>query len=288
MAEDIPGINDERLPRRLDFLLSRAAAHLESGFQDTRRRAAAATLYRDAACVALMLGNSNEARKHLVKAGRLFMDIGLTSGAALIALAEPWTARQVMVDYSGLIEGVKHQQSKTEREDHRWPMAEMARSAPRQILSLMQSEWLLQEAEKRPPSIDDTELYAALKRNSGYPVGATGVSLETYSNMAQWMVGYRSHGSIRIPPFVARSLNTIFASRAEHLRAAMNDRFHWRLLARPSELLDLDIVILCSLALGAGIDQSEIRRYSAPDMRLDAAPLSAALLLRGDTGTISD
>ena len=42
------------------------------------------------------------------------------------------------------------------------------------------------------------------------------------------------------------------------LRRARTDKFHWQLMSRPAELLDLDSMVLMRLTLNAGYRQEEI------------------------------
>lgn len=52
----ISGIEGDRLDRRISFLRSRAAAHLELEPEAVHSRACAATLLRDSACIGFLVG----------------------------------------------------------------------------------------------------------------------------------------------------------------------------------------------------------------------------------------
>ncbi|MEZ0242489.1 MAG: hypothetical protein ACAH11_03890, partial [Sphingomonas sp.] len=71
-------------------------------------------------------------------------------------------------------------------------------------------------------------------------------------------------------------------ARAEHLRSAMKDSFHWRMLARPAELIDLDATILMSLALGTGASEEMLAKAMRSEIPLVDAPLRIAASLRRD------
>src|SRR5947209_19920371 len=79
--------DEVRLHRRRTFLESRATAHCFSETDQPWHRAAAATLLRDAAAVALMLGDFEGARASMRKSGDLFLDLGFAAGFQLLYLA---------------------------------------------------------------------------------------------------------------------------------------------------------------------------------------------------------
>lgn len=285
MAALFPGVEPERLHQRIKFLQSRAQAHLDTPSEDILHRACAGTLLRDAACVALMIGATEEARNLLLQSGHLFLQLGLTTGSTYIALAQTKTAREQLSPYQDLIEGVSRQwdrQQARERATPGGPMAEMSRNAPRQMFSLVQAEWLISETPQPTLFVDGFAMRRALERNGGHPVGTTGLSTATYSNMAEWMARQRESKEAHTPEFVARGFATIAATRAENIRAAMKDSYHWQLLARPAELLDLDAVVLSSIALGSGMDRGAIEQIFSDDVPLERAPIEAAALLRND------
>ena len=131
----VPGIDPERLHRRVSFLHSRAMAHLEMSHEDVRHTACAATLLRDAACVDLLLGEIATARRYLSEAGGHFLKLGLTSGSVLIVLADAKKAAEELVGYSDVIEGIRHQWSREETgvsEREVIPIMYTARSSLRQ------------------------------------------------------------------------------------------------------------------------------------------------------------
>lgn len=289
MAASLPGLDPDRLQRRIEFLKSRAQAHLEA-HEEMLHRACAATLLRDAACVALLIAQVTNARALLRKAGHQFLSLGLTYGASLIALARPETAREEILEYGDVIQGVRHQWSRAEaREGARRtrPMSDTARGSPRQMISLMQAELLMREPFVSEPPSEEEELLAALERSSGHPVGTTGLSVGTYLKIAQWMTERSGLEPPRlrdaaIPQFVGQGFTTIAATRAENIQAAMRDSYHWRLLARPAELLDLDTVALALLALNSGINSDWLQDRFFGEGNVVAAPLIAARNLWDD------
>lgn len=291
----------ERLEHRLTFLHGRAEAHLASienaegreRPEDSDRvvlaRACAATLYRDAACVALLLEKTSEARKLLHLSGRHFLDLGLPVGASLIALAGERGADEELVAHDDLIAAVQQQwapREAREKEDRQRPIAAAARSEPTQLLAMMQTDWLIDA--RRPgakASVRHAPLRDAIRRNAGHPAGSTGLTIGSYTDLAEWLS--EQMGSVEyVPEVFTGAMTTMMSIRAEQLRAARTDRFHWRMLARPAEVIDLDATILMYLATDLDGDAKKgveplVERAREKDRLLDA-PLLAAMALRQD------
>ena len=284
----VPGIESERLQRRVSFLHSRAMAHLEMLERDVRHTACAATLLRDAACVALLLGETTTARHYLREAGGHFLDLGLAGGSVLIVLAEAKKAAYELERYSDVIEDIRHQRSREETEISERKVGSMmytARSSLRQIFSQLQADQLMAEIDLRQPTREEYRMHQVLKRNGGYPVGVTGLSIESYKNTAEWLIEQRGQPERQIADFVTATFATLAATRSEHIHAAMQDRFNWYMLARPSELIDLDSVIVMFLALAARMKKDFLR--ASPRVGEGAifeAPLIVAEQLRDDQG----
>lgn len=286
----------ERLELRLEFLLGRAKAHLadigtaEVPTQDFLPLACAATLYRDAACVALLLNRIREARDLLQKAGTQFLKLGLPVGATLIALAGNPDAESVLKAHNDLLEGARQQwgpKEARERSDFRRPMIDQASSEPRQLLAMMQADCLWDARRRRDPLVyrRDGPLRMALARNGGHPAGTTGLSIDSYSTVAELLTGSDDFGD-DVPEQVAAALSAMMATRAQHLNAARKDSYHWRMLARPAELVDLDAIILMYLATKANGSpkanlESFIYRRGFETPLLDA-PMQIASSLRKD------
>ncbi|TGN51515.1 hypothetical protein E4L95_16765 [Paracoccus liaowanqingii] len=257
--DDFP---DERLERRLHFLVSRADAHLsdlpdrETTEKDMPPRACAATLYRDAACVALLMDEVSEARDLLHKAGQNFLMLGLPVGASLLALSGTPGSEFELEQHADFIAGIRQQWRP--REAHArdggafHTMADQARSEPRQLLAMMQADWIIDNRMRDRALRDESgPLREALERNGGYPVGATGLSIDSYARVADWFAerdgieGFDDY----LPDRIAALMATMMATRAEHLHSARKDRFHWKMLARPAEIVDLDATILMYFAI---------------------------------------
>ena len=287
--------SDDRLGRRVHFLISRAEAHLHSlpekaaTENDMLSRACAATLYRDAACVAMLMGQVRKARSLLHLSGQHFLILGLPVGASFIALAGTPDSDAELERHADVAAGIRQQWRPSEaraRDGARRPMADQARSEPRQLLAMMQADWLIDERQPyRTPTDGDGPLREALERNGGYPVGSTGLSIDSYAGVAGWFAERRGVVDY-LPDRIAASMSTMMATRAEHLLASLMFGFHWRMLARPAVLVYLFATILLYLAInedGAAKANLETvvdrRREETP---LLDAPLQIAGALRRD------
>jgi hypothetical protein len=248
----------DRLQLRFEFLLGRARAHL-SVWQNRDQqddmmlpRACAATLLRDAACVLLLLDEPRRARSLLHESGQHFLGLGLPVGASFVALAREGSAQAELSAHDDLIAAMRQQRGPRgarKGEDRQRPMAEQARGEPRQLLAMMQADWLIQEQRgERSGLSHDQPLREALFRSGGHPAGTTGLSIDSYAYAAELFSGHvpaADHSTDRI----SSTIGTMMATRAEYLRAAQKDQHHWKLLARPAELVDLDATILLYLAM---------------------------------------
>ena len=276
--------SDDRLGRRLHFLIGRAEAHLHSlpekatTEKDMLSRACAATLYRDAACVAMLMGQVRQARSLLHVSGQHFLTLGLPVGASFIALAGTSASESELERHADVVAGIRQQWRPSEaRDGARRPMADQARSEPRQLLAMMQAEWILDDRRRYRAPVGDGPLREALERNGGYPVGATGLSIDSYAGVAEWFVESRGVDDY-LPDRIAASMSTMMATRAEHLHAARKDRFHWNMLPRPAELVDLDATILMYLAINENGDP-KLNLEAVVDRRREETPLLDAPLL---------
>ena len=114
---EVPGIEGERLLRRISFLRSRANAHLEVERENRHSRACAATLLRDAACIELLMGRMREACEDLLLAGKELLEVDLVEGAALVALADSVSPQEILGRFSNLIERVRNQEVRASASD---------------------------------------------------------------------------------------------------------------------------------------------------------------------------
>lgn len=291
MAYGMHGVPPERLHQRLEFLEDRAVAHIDRVHErdDLHERetglarACAATLWRDAGCVALLVNEIGKARTLFTVSGREFLALGLPTGARLIALANLRESSAILRNFEDVVEGTREQWKRSQARQRRGPLRPMidsGRESPRQVLSMMQVDWLTTEIEPRDPRRSDP-MRAALGRNAGHPAGTTGLSIDSYSKVADWLTVEQRSGS-GMPEQIRSKIETLAATRAEHLRAAQADSFHWRQLARPAELIDLDSAVLMFLALGSGVSSHDLKSMMERDVPMTDTPVDVAESLRRD------
>lgn len=238
----VPGVPHERLEHRLDFLESRAAAHIDrardvdrlSEREEMLARACAATLWRDAGCVALLMNEVPKALELLTRSGRELLALGLPSGARLVALGSLQESSAHFHEFGDVVEGTREQwtrsearergtardrKSSRERRSREDQMGQVGRESPRQVFSMMQADWLTTEIPFARHREREEPMRAALERNKGYPAGETGLSIGSYSQIAEWFTEQRRSETMP-PEQVRRGVETLAAARAEHLRAA--------------------------------------------------------------------
>ena len=282
MGEDrFGGPEEERFRRRVDFLASRADAHI--GTETASAQAIAATLLRDAACVALLLDESEKAAGFFARAGRLLIGLGLPAGFLLLALGDRSWAQAEFAAYPDIVHALAALEKEAEApKAGAWPpMLQASLSAPRQLLSFVQACWLASDveaiAEQAYGPVRD-----ALERHRGRPLDGAGISTGAYLEVVDWFrsVAMTSQGKERPPPAIQLDIEALVAARREQIRAAMADGFHWRLMPKPAALLNLDVMTLCMVADRQGVQLDAMFAAAAETPFVDA-PLRAARALSG-------
>ncbi len=276
---EVPGIEGERLLRRISFLRSRANAHLEVEQENRHSRACAATLLRDAACIELLMGRTRQACEDLLLAGKELLEVDLVEGAALVALADSVRPQEILGRYSNLIERVRYQEvrvSASDIQDDDRPMFNVSQRSPYQMLALLQSDLLLVKNKVQEQSSVAPSMRMVLEHSGSYPVGATGISVDVYVAIAGGLVGEEELNLSSSSELLTRSLRTLYSVRAENIRVAMKDTYNWQMLLRPTELLDLDSLILMYLAIGDEHLEGELAELLQEESRLCRAPLIIA------------
>lgn len=287
----VPGVQDDRLDRRIDFLRSRAAAHLELEPEDVNRRACAATLLRDSACISLLMGRIGEACEELLSAGKQFLSLNLVEGAALVALADAVNAQEMLGRFSDLFESVRFSENRmtiSEVPQYERPVSDASLGSPYQMLSLLQVDLMLVKSGVRELTAVAPGVRVALERSGGYPVGATGMSMETYARIANRLVEERESEWSYSIELAMTGLRALYSVRAENIRIAMKDTYNWKMLLRPTELLDLDSVILMYLAIGNENLEFQLEEFLREETPLCQAPLIVARELSRDRGKIPE
>ncbi|MBB05195.1 MAG: hypothetical protein CML03_06725 [Pseudooceanicola sp.] len=273
------GIEPERLSNRLKFLIGRAEVHTEFKRQGYEHQAIAATAYRDAASIALLLEDADKARNLLQKAGTGFLELGLIHGAVLLELAGGPKAFSSLADYSDLIDGVRVQKRfDGEEERSARPLENSARTTTSQLFALYQVECLRDGLTTEGGS--EAPFRQALDRRAGFQVGVTGLSIDSYMRMGQELINPLESKLELDRPFLLRSVEAIASTRFEAIQSAMRDSYHWQRILRPSALLDFDTLVLGSLALSSDFGLGPFDRLLSDEVPYLSAPIRAAKLLR--------
>ena len=187
MHDEDFGIERDKLCNRLKFLVGRAEVH--SGFrqQGYEHQAIAATAYRDAASIALLLEDADKARDLLQKAGNSFLKLGLIHGAVLLALSGEPIDDLSLEDHRGLIDGVRNQKRLDDEEERLTrPLENSARTTTSQLFALYQFVCLRDGRFIKESS--DVPFRQALDRRAGFQVGVTGLSIDSYVRMGQELI----------------------------------------------------------------------------------------------------
>lgn len=273
------GIEPERLRNRLKFLIGRAEVHNEFRRQGYEHQAIAATAYRDAASIALLLEDVVKARDLLQKAGTGFLELGLIHGAVLLALSGGPKAVSSLADHSDLIDGVRSQKRSADEEERLTrPLENSAQTTTSQLFALYQVECLRGELFTKESG--EAPFRQALDRQAGFQVGVTGLSIDSYMRTGQELIEPTKSMFELDHPFVFRSVETIVSSRFEAIQSAIKDSYHWQRMPRPSALLDFDTLVLGTLALSSGIGLGPFERLMSDEVPYLGAPIRAAKLLQ--------
>lgn len=241
-------LDPERFARRITFLVDRAKAHEDR--KNDLDTACAATLRRDAGALALLLGRSEQARSLFLTAGRQWSELGIYAGYFLMSLGQQslgqsWFEGEKNLDEIESSLSFDQPVEDTETKIDRRQLRQMSRNSPRQLLSLYQAAGGGRRRSQRALRL----ARGAAKRLSpsmGSPIGTTGIPLGSYLRL------YNALGSSDVSQSDRNSLFALAIRRDELVSAAQADRYHWRLLLKPAELIDFDLLALGITAIEAG------------------------------------
>jgi hypothetical protein len=140
-------------------------------------------------------------------------------------------------------------------------------SSPRQLLNLYQA--FISAGDSNVSG----KVYSMLRPFDRYPAGATGISIEDYVKLLDQIDKNLS---------LVKSDTLIYTilRRQEQLTIARQDRWHWNMLFNPSDLIDLDLVVLGTTMIdrtGHTVAFDNIVRERG---KVVAAPFIAAKVLR--------
>lgn len=202
------------------------------------RIAEGACMLRDAGVIALLLGDGDDARSSLARAGDTFVGMGLFVGYFLRAIASAESSARESSEMQVLL---RSPDAAVDALSER-PFLRDSLASPRQWLHLCQA------MQARGLLANDFGAMRLFGRRFGeLPVaGETGegVPARAYLRLAVALAGHDDPA----PPGAAADAQTRLLRRAVahggRLRSLREDRYHWELLADPVALLDPDLLFL--------------------------------------------
>lgn len=246
--------------------------------------AASATLFRDAAAVAFILGDIAGGRSLLRQSGNLLFNLGFAGGLQLLYIAG--TLDEDDNEALNLIRRFDSAFSERHRriERERVP-SETASSFNNDSFRSPQLLRTYQALAGRRS--DDEEwfslrhaIHEALSINAEMPVGAARTPLATYLRIFDLFARREE----QMVPFalneIKQTLNSLVQRREELLMAARRDRFHWKAMLRPAELIDFDLLALLVAGLRRGKRSRLIATAFAARDPITALPRTLAQALK--------
>ncbi|WP_156526855.1 hypothetical protein [Bradyrhizobium sp.] len=235
-----------RLERQRAFLEIRAKTHLNSEINRQWHQCAAATLLRDAGAVAFIIGDIDGGRLLLRQSGALFFEIGFAGGLQLLYIA------------GALDTNENEARSRVDKFETAFYLRDRPSGQPSIHL-----EFRFDEASFRPPQLlriyqalagrlsEDEKwsdlrgtIYSSLMVNSTMPVGATRIPISAYLSAYDQVAKRVPEAKTVATRSLKRVLGSLVERREELIMAARRDRFHWKALLRPAELIDFDLLAL--------------------------------------------
>ena len=275
----IEEFDHERLRRRRHFLESRARAHVNAEGDRRWHHTAAATLLRDAAAVALLLDEFEGARELLRRSGNQLLQVGLSGGLQLLFIAGTIDGEEGEIGRR--IDMFAHELSQKESPEtgQRLPERQFDEESfrPPQLLRTYQGL-----AGRR----SDDAARASLRRmirdmltiNASMPVGATRTPVAIYLAVFDYLAN-RETREANLPGGFSQIIRSLAQRRAELLSVARQDRYHWKALLRPAELIDLDLLAMFVAARRRGQNFNLVTSAFAKRDPLTALPVRLAIAL---------
>jgi hypothetical protein len=276
----IEGFDRERLQRRQYFLESRARAHENAKIDHRWHRTAEATLLRDAAAVALLLDEFDRARVLLRKSGSQLLQLGFSGALQLLLIAdavdapEGETAQQVDMFAHELFREFNPEVGRRVRErkfhEESFTPPQLLRTyqglAGRRVGDTYEYENSLQKIRE------------ILSINASMPVGATRTPMSIYLAVFDHLTD-RETGDENLPGGYSQIISSLAQRRSELLTIARRDRFHWKALLRPAELIDFDFLAMFVAGRRRGQNFEAVTSVFAERDPLTALPLKLAIAL---------
>ena len=288
----IDGVSDEWLRERVAFLKSRGNWHLELPSADWRHELCAATLFRDAGCLLLLLDEVESGRENLEKAGDLQVAQGQAGGLPLIAMCDPERAERAVLDYEILVERRRrgYDEAVEGLAENGRSMDAAGAGSLRSLLAVVQARMMVDRYHWISGRGYDSDQRGKWLERSGAArrelvdqyanreVGESGLSVRSYVDVVLALEEGSMGASNELAENAVEAIELLGRWRAQQLEAARRDAFHWRLVSRPSELVDLDSVALMSVVRDG--QQIELRdRLGQSSDRMVWTPLEIAAKL---------
>jgi hypothetical protein len=276
----VQGFDTERMARQQTFLLDRASAH--DSAEDAKslwHAACAASLTRDAAAIALLRGEVDDAINLFRKAGQRFATLGVFAGFALLEFSDSGEARRWRTKRENLNDRVRQLIAGEEQirpDNTSEPFLSASASSPRQLLYLYQAEVVAGD--------DDVFMRERIREKllllPELPVGPTSTPLAGYLMLLDEVAEKSSGGEPDLSSGARDTLLSLVLRRREQLNAAQADRWHWKMLLNPTDLIDLDLVTLGIAMIDRWGSTAAFDNAAVDRGNLVALPLQAAKLLR--------
>ena len=247
MYADELGLDTDRMDRLIIFLDDRAEWHLRR--ETSLDIACAATARRDAGIIELLLGRISKARSYLILAGEQWTQLGLFSGYFLESIAKlelEFAARDVdaFSRLAGALEGDEIKYSEMYGRDQH-PFEAASRNSPRQLINLYQATRGGRREGGYAAALGE-RISKRLNPNAAMSVGMTGLPAKTYLAL------FDRFGTNEATKRDSDILLSVVVRREELLSAAQSDQYHWRMMLKPAELVDMDLLVLGLNTLEAG------------------------------------
>jgi hypothetical protein len=226
------------------FVESRASAHLTIEADRHWHRTVAATLLRDAGAVAPLLDEFENGRDLFRRSGRLLLGLGLSGGLQLSfiagALDEEGEEIGERID-AFAAELFSEENPEPGQRVHKREFDEESFGAPQ----------LLRTYQGLAGRLSDDVAHASLRRmirgilttDASMPVGAARTPAGIYLAVFDYLAN-RQIEEAHLPGGLSQIVRSLAQRRSELLTVARQDRYHWKALLRPAELIDLDLLAM--------------------------------------------
>ena len=254
------GFDLEELFRRRDFLIGRALWHAEfqAGTKDTATpgRLFAATLWRDAAAISIIIGDFPNARQLLKSAAVAYLSQDVLYGLLLATLAgdrRAWRTYAPSLAPLRVYLADPHVQAEGIPQDVPLPYVPQS-----DLVSTLQSFAVAPPQMRRRKQGDDDgerrlfeQLNTAVEDRLGIQdeVGPSSLYVRALLTLTS---DEANAADVKLP--VERYLTALVTAREADIAAARKDKFNWSLMQNPADVVDFDVMVLAMALAGRGID----------------------------------